>query len=494
VNKQQILKELSEAGVKKDMIILLHSSLSSIHDVEGGAETVIESFLELLGTGGTLCVPAFGGLGVISDVLSARKDAVLSNSPKGRIAAIGADAEKICAGHLDAVTAHGSGTPYYTISELNGYVLLLGVDHDRNTSLHTVEALLELPYLDTITEQVTAETGVIQKTWKFYPGPHRDFIGLDKKLFNSGKMRVGKVGFAVTRLIKSRDLIDICLELGKKDPAWGLCRNPSCLDCAFQRAAIFRSIICKETFSLTASSVLAGTYIPEIVHNLKKCGIDNVELDYLERKPVLSAVDAKTIHSLREAVSTFISSGIRISGVRLSAIPAEPGPFIKAVKTCGAGRIIMPLSGSVSYMKSAVQIAGTEKIKISFYNTGMSGAYAADTFKNICNVQREAPVRTESESDVPGFSFAPADFAASGEKPFLETYRAGKFNKFIDQLYVEDGTFAGLAKPLAQGNAEIKEIISILRCRSFNGLFCLSSRNRVYDTINLCVADFQTLL
>ena len=92
-----------------------------------------------------------------------------------------------------------------------------------------------------------------------------------------------------------------------------------------------------------------------------------------------------------------------------------------------------------------------------------------------------------------GFPFRPAEFARGGEKPFLVSYRR-KLGRFVDQLDVEDGLFDGSPRELGAGNAEIRELVSILRCASFQGLFVLGANNRRVGTLPDAAARFLELL
>ena len=93
-----------------------------------------------------------------------------------------------------------------------------------------------------------------------------------------------------------------------------------------------------------------------------------------------------------------------------------------------------------------------------------------------------------------GFTFSPAEFARCGEKPFLHTFSFGKFRKYMDQLDIEDGTFAGMPTALGRGNAEIKELVSILRCASFGGFMTLAASNRHNGNIAKIAVEFRKLL
>jgi len=50
-----------------------------------------------------------------------------------------------------------------------------------------------------------------------------------------------------------------------------------------------------------------------------------------------------------------------------------------------------------------------------------------------------------------------------------------KVRKYIGALFVNDGLATGERTKLEEGLGEIKELISILRCKSFNGLFILQA-------------------
>ena len=468
MNKADIKKSLSEFGIKSGDVVIVHSSLSSIGRVEGGADTLIDAFLEIIGSEGTLIAPVFGNLGIFTHTLKERPEAVVSDCPLGTVAAIGADAEFICRNHWKADTVHGNDSPYLKIAGLGGYICLLGVDQDRNTTMHSVEALLELPYLET--KKATLANGK-EKSWKYYPGPHRDFIGLDHIMRESGRMKTGRIGKAVVRLMKAQDLIDIFMNLGSEDPAFCLCDNENCADCVAQRAAIRKARLTDEDFKLSIASSIAGRYVPEIIDNLKAAGISYVELDIIQGGPAHQYPAGK----LKKAVEEFADNAIKISALRLPAIPADFKEVLELLKTAGIDNLIMPLSADADKFLEQAVSAG---INLSFANLGISGLYAAEIMSKL----------------KAGFVFSPAEFAKAGEKPFLQSLQQGKFRKYISQLDIEDGLFDGTPAALASGNAEIKELVSILRCASFSGFMTISGRNETSYSARNLTEKFMTLL
>ncbi len=476
MTRNDIANGLTALGLRRGDIVLLHSSLSSLGHVEGGADALIDAFLDVLGPEGTLVVPTFGALGIVTERLRARPEAVESCHPRARVAALGGDAAAICADHWKARTAHGEETPYTRIAAKGGYVCLLGVDQDRNTTLHTVEALLELPYLKT-TREVTFKTpeGTVTRSWKHFPGPHRDFIGLDRALREGGKLRMGRIGTAVVRLIRSRDLIETALDIGRRDPAFVLCHNPNCADCVQQRADLRRDRFDRECFTLVAAAGLAGRYVPEIIENVQAAGITNIEFDMLEGMPV----QMLSRDRIASAVNAFRAAHCTVASLRLSAVPNCIGPALETAVAAAVPRLVLPLS----HLAERFLAAAVEKgITLSFFNVGVSTETAAALLLGW----RERGLSV-------GFTFNAANFARAGEKPFLQSFRS-KVRRFVDQLDIEDSLFDGRPTALARGNAEIKELISILRCSSFSGPFVLGSGNRPVADLRETVGRFEELL
>lgn len=453
LKKKDFVKSLKALGLKKDDVVLLHSSVNALGPIEGGAEMVIDGFMEVLGQGGALIVPVFGKLGIITEIIRARKDAVVSNAPVGTLAGIGKKAKKLLANHWDAETAHGEGSPFLKIADAGGYVCLLGVDQDRNTMLHSVEALLKLPYLCETTRTCKNPQGKeVTRTWKYYPGPHRNFIGLDSLFAGEGIMAVQRIGNAQVRLIDAKAMIDLAMEEGANDPAFVLCDNPSCADCVMQRAKIFSAWIASESFTLAASSKLCGRYVPEMIENLKKAGIANVELDFVQGE----ACAYFKAERLKAVVDEFAAAGIAVVGLRSFIAPEDAAAFADKCAAAGIKRVLLPLHSN----NDALNALAKKKIAVEFFNESMGSAEAAALY-------------SEKAKKAHGFVMSPASFVLAGEHPFLTSWRKGRFMKVISQLDVVDCTWDSEMTVLAGGNAEIKELISILRCHNFSGFMTL---------------------
>ena len=392
------------------------------------------------------------------------------------MAAIGRHATEICRDHWKAELAHAEGTPYVRISELGGYVCLLGVDQDRNTTLHTVEELLRLPYLKR-TKEATFDTpeGKVTRSWPFFPGPHRDFIGLDPRLRASGKMILGRIGNAVVRLIRSRDLIEIGLQAGRADPAFALCDNPNCADCVAQRADLARARLAEEFFTLAAAASLAGEDAPSILASCRQAGVGAVELDALGRRPV-EALPAKAVAA---AVAKLREGGLEVIALRGRGFGPRAVKLVRAAADHAIRRVVLPLGpGNLA----ALREARARGVGVSLFNPSQNGEEASALL-----------LRYREAGWEPGSTFRPAAFAGRGEGPFGTSYKK-KLRRFVDQLDLEDGLRDGTPQPLARGHGEVKEMISILRCAGFRGPMVLGPTNRRHGTLHDAVRIFLGLL
>ena len=58
VTKEMLKNALTQLGVEKGMVLEVHSSLSSFGELEGGAETVINTLKEIVTEEGSIFMPA----------------------------------------------------------------------------------------------------------------------------------------------------------------------------------------------------------------------------------------------------------------------------------------------------------------------------------------------------------------------------------------------------------------------------------------------------
>ncbi len=78
--------------------------------------------------------------------------------------------------------------------------------------------------------------------------------------------------------------------------------------------------------------------------------------------------------------------------------------------------------------------------------------------------------------------------------PFLRSYGDGRFIRTMTSLDVNDALWDGTPRRLAQGNAEIKELVSIVRCRNFAGTLVLGGGAPCATDARQFCQDFRNLL
>jgi len=460
IHKEQLVADLKRLGLQPGDIVLVHSSLSSIGRVEGGADAVIEALLEVLGPSGTLAFPSFhwvqpydpnlpSKMGVISERFRTWPGVVRGVHATHPVNAIGPQAEALLKDHLKSPTSCGPETPFGRLIEFGGKILLLGVDNDRNTTMHTVEQIVEAPYLSDRDATYLDTKGKVQTIrLKLNPGPHRDFIGLDPALRRSGAQVMGKVGNAVARLIDARKMHDLMLEGFQYDPALVLCDNPNCADCVEQRRWIRLARLREESFTLSALASAVSTYPDEIAVELNRSGISDLVLDRLYGQPAWAVPEAR----LRRAADTFAAEGIALGAIYARPDEAAFARDLSLAQSLGASAVIVPFPPD---LRPFLDAAAAQKVSVFFENVSFGST--------VCLRLLEAAGAGAV------VVFNPAAFVLAGEKPFLGIVNHGPFRRYIGALYLSDATFAGAYTPLARGNGEVKELLSVLRCRSFSG-------------------------
>lgn len=481
LTREDIVCGLKALGVKDGDVLMVHSALSSLGSVSGGPDAVIDAIVEAVGPTGTVAMPTLyipsissgevfdvddspSQMGTITEVFRKRQGTVRSIHPTHPVAAAGARAEELVADHALAPTACGEGTPFSKLVDWGGKVLLLGVDQDRNTLLHTAEDYADCPYLTPRFARYRdpADGQVKELTLQRFPGPHRDFIGLDSLFREAGTMETGKIGNAVCRLMDAAGTVRVAVDALWKDPAAVLCSNPACADCIRQRGFIRRKELAGEDFTLSVRIDEPADF-EALSRELWGYGITSIEIG-----PVLLQ------HLLEEGIDAsakaIADSGLNVTGVDIT--DAESIPDAAELATgVGASRMIL----------DAPECGLTEARTWIGHVTGLM---AHDGPRLLIRNDSRSSVNTAEATDLLtelgiGLAFDPSQFAAVGQNPFLRVYYHGISKSLVGQLYVKDGGSDGEPTEPGFGNGEVKELISILRCRSFSGPMVIWPRESI---------------
>jgi aminoglycoside 3-N-acetyltransferase len=223
--------------------------------VEGGAGTVIDAILEVIGPGGNLMLPTFnyvdpvpsphfdpevtpGRTGILPEVGRKRPGAVRSLHPTHSVAVIGPDAERLTAGHLSQ-RVFGVGSPIDLLAREGGKVLLLGVGQTSNSTIHVAEEHAGLPKgpwpVGLPVVKVRRPDGTfLSHQLDTSCSCSASFEGAEYALRARGEIRDARIG-GVCRLMLGRDVIRRVGEMIRAKPDILLCNWERCPPCTTAR-------------------------------------------------------------------------------------------------------------------------------------------------------------------------------------------------------------------------------------------------------------------
>ncbi len=247
ITVERISRDLRSLGVESGMNMLVHSSLSSLGYVCGGAMAVVLALQEVVGESGTLMMPAMAGewsdpgdwerpavpqawhdvirdhwpawdtemamtyeMGAVAETFRRQREVLRSGHPNCSFTARGPNARFLTQDHgLD----HGMDdqSPLGKLYDLKGHVLLLGVGHANNSSLHLAENRANYPKKAYV-KQGAAMRIDGKRQWVVY-----ETLDLDSDDFKTigaafekqtDHVKTGPVGLAESRLMRQRPLVD----------------------------------------------------------------------------------------------------------------------------------------------------------------------------------------------------------------------------------------------------------------------------------------------
>jgi aminoglycoside 3-N-acetyltransferase len=253
---ESLVTDLSALGVAPGMTLLVHSSLSALGWVSGGPVAVVLALERALGLQGTLVMPTHSGdlsdpagwekppvpeawwsiirqtmpayrsdltptrgMGAIPECFRKQQGVLRSSHPQASFAASGVRAAAIVEGH-SLEFGLGEDSPLAKVYNLDGWVLLLGVGHGSNTSLHLAEYRADYPGKRLTTCGAPMMVEGYQKWVEFQDveSDTSDFevIG-DHFAKETELIRYGQVARATALLMPQRQLVDYAAQWMKRN-------------------------------------------------------------------------------------------------------------------------------------------------------------------------------------------------------------------------------------------------------------------------------------
>jgi aminoglycoside 3-N-acetyltransferase-4 len=174
--------------------------------------------------------PVAGDLGATADLFWRQSD-VLRSDHLQAFAAVGPRAEAIVKTPLP-LPPHVPDSPVGRVYDLDGQVLLLGVGHDVDTSLHLAELLAGVPYGIPRHCMVMQEGRRVRLDYVENDHCCERFALADDWLRARRLQSEGKVGHAMARLARARDIVDLAVDTLRRQPTIFLhTPEEGCADC-----------------------------------------------------------------------------------------------------------------------------------------------------------------------------------------------------------------------------------------------------------------------
>ncbi|MEW6287614.1 MAG: AAC(3) family N-acetyltransferase [Chloroflexota bacterium] len=230
ISAETLTRQLLDLGVQPGSVLLVHTSFSKVKPVEGGPAGLIAALRAALGPNGTLVMPSMSydddhpfdksrshcaEMGVVADTFW-RLPGVLRSDNNHAFAALGPHAERILAPHpIDF--PHGLDSPVGRVYELDGQVLLLGVGHGANTTIHLAESMAGVRYRRDKYLTILKDGKPTRLEYREIDHCCRNFILAEGWLEERGLQRRGTVGNAEARLVRSRDVVTVVVERLKQN-------------------------------------------------------------------------------------------------------------------------------------------------------------------------------------------------------------------------------------------------------------------------------------
>ncbi len=271
LGRNDIIACLKKLGIEEGDNIVVHSSLSGAGYIEGGAETVIGAFLELVGDKGTMLTPTFNAPYVAfegnlnksnrmrpysyGDTSSIRTGAI----PKAMIKSFGAKRGKnathsfagigpmteYCIGaheFLDPPVSRNS--PLEKLAEIGGKMVFFACGLAPSTFIHCFEDRYDCEFLDNAVIKYIDDGGRLRtavhkrhlpgcRDFYSYRGPESKFykraleLGLD--------LKCEKLGIAEVYVMDVKNAFEVADRVFSENRNITLCDSPDCLFCSKYR-------------------------------------------------------------------------------------------------------------------------------------------------------------------------------------------------------------------------------------------------------------------
>lgn len=252
---EQLKTQISAMGIASTDTVLIHTSMRAIGTVQGGADGVIDAFCEVL-KDGLFLVPTHTWanvdrehpvydvrttppcIGALPTVAAFRADGFRSLHPTHSMWGHGKDAEEFLRGEEKAGSPGPVGFAWERLARRNARILLIGVGNNRNTFIHAVDEIADIPnrlHPEPFDVTIYDHRGDIHHC--DFRGHHctqttdvsAQFVNFDRAFDELGVWKEGKLGNAKVMVVDSVKCRDTVLKIYSRATE-DLCIRPMDLD------------------------------------------------------------------------------------------------------------------------------------------------------------------------------------------------------------------------------------------------------------------------
>ncbi|TAH69658.1 MAG: AAC(3) family N-acetyltransferase [Anaerolineaceae bacterium] len=242
--KQDLLESISKIEILPTDTLMVHSSMKAIGEVEGGADTVLDAFIQYLQDDGLLIFPTHtweqindeynvydpmtepSCVGILTNLFLKRPGVIRSLHPTHSVAALGKDAAYYTSGEEHFDTPCSRNGCWGKLYDRKAKILFLGSSLKKNTYIHGVEEWNHIP--NRLMEKprqlkIKAPDGrIIDRPFHshFFTGGDisQNYDKILPPLLHYGVAKRGKIGDAESVLCDAVEMANITSEFLQRNP------------------------------------------------------------------------------------------------------------------------------------------------------------------------------------------------------------------------------------------------------------------------------------
>ena len=241
--KSDLLTQIKALGIKPDDTLLIHSSMKAVGEVENGADTVLDAFIEYLDQG-LLVFPTHtwkqineeyncynpltepSCVGILTNLFLKRAGVIRSWHPTHSVAALGKDAESFVSGDEECDTPCSRKSCWGKLYDREAKILFLGCSLKTNTILHGVEEWNNISMRLTPEYRhlriATPDGHIIERPMRGHQSPYGDvsqnYDKMEAPLLHKGIARKGYIGDARSVLCDAKPMVDLTSSYLQRNP------------------------------------------------------------------------------------------------------------------------------------------------------------------------------------------------------------------------------------------------------------------------------------